>query len=87
MTSVGLLAGPKVRLRPREESGKAPRGGAGVELVLLRGFELRCGDEIVPVPMSAQRLLAFLALHDQSLLRRTRSGMRAGWPTWTTVRT
>ncbi len=68
MTSVGLVAGPKVRLRPREESGKAPRG-AGVELVLLRGFELRCGDEIVPLPMSAQRLLAFLALHDQSLLR------------------
>jgi len=36
---------------------------------LLRAFELRCGGEIVPLPMSAQRLLAFLALHDQFLFR------------------
>src|SRR5262245_10682657 len=38
-------------------------------LRLLRGFELRQGDEIIPLPMSAQRLAAFLALHDRPIQR------------------
>jgi DNA-binding SARP family transcriptional activator len=38
-------------------------------LSLLRGFELREDDRPVGVPASAQRLLAFLALHDRPLQR------------------
>lgn len=38
-------------------------------LGLLGGFRLSLGQEVVPVPMSAQRLVCFLALHDQPLLR------------------
>ena len=40
-----------------------------IHLTLLGGFELRCARKRVPLPMSAQRLLAFLALHDRPLLR------------------
>jgi DNA-binding SARP family transcriptional activator len=38
-------------------------------LVLLDGFELRCQTEPVRLPMTAQRLLAFLALHDRPVPR------------------
>jgi DNA-binding SARP family transcriptional activator len=38
-------------------------------LSLLNGFELRCDGARVPLPMTAQRLLAFVALHDHVLLR------------------
>jgi DNA-binding SARP family transcriptional activator len=40
-----------------------------VTLSLLNAFELRCGGERVALPLSAQRLLAFVALHDRPLLR------------------
>lgn len=40
-----------------------------VRLLLLRGFDLTCDGRSVPMVMSAQRLLAFLALHDRSLPR------------------
>jgi DNA-binding SARP family transcriptional activator len=47
--------------------------GAGVDcqirLSLLNAFEVRNADEPVPLPLSAQRLLAFLALHERPLLR------------------
>jgi DNA-binding SARP family transcriptional activator len=38
-------------------------------LTLLGSFELACGGEPVAVPMSAQRVLAFIALHDHPLQR------------------
>jgi DNA-binding SARP family transcriptional activator len=38
-------------------------------LGLLGGFALRIGTETVTVPMSAQRLICFLALQEQPLLR------------------
>jgi len=38
-------------------------------LSLLNAFELRCDGEVVGLPVSAQRLLAFLALHERPLLR------------------
>lgn len=38
-------------------------------LTLLGGFDLRCGDDTVPLPPSAQRLVAMLALHDTALRR------------------
>ena len=40
-----------------------------VHLSLLGGFRLRVDAEAVPLPMNAQRLVCFLALHDQPLLR------------------
>jgi DNA-binding SARP family transcriptional activator len=36
---------------------------------LLNGFEFQCDGKPVPLPLSTQRLLAFLALHDRPLLR------------------
>jgi DNA-binding SARP family transcriptional activator len=41
----------------------------GARLTLLGGFDLRCGDHPVPLPPSAQRLVAVLALHDTALRR------------------
>jgi DNA-binding SARP family transcriptional activator len=40
-----------------------------VRIGLLRGFELQCDEQPVPLPLSTQRLLAFLALRDRPLLR------------------
>jgi DNA-binding SARP family transcriptional activator len=40
-----------------------------VRLGLLGGFRLSLGADVVPVPMSAQRLVCFLALQDQPMLR------------------
>jgi DNA-binding SARP family transcriptional activator len=52
-------------------------GGAGrarpmpsFRLTLLDGFELRDHTAPLPVPLSAQRVLAFVALHDHPVLRR-----------------
>jgi DNA-binding SARP family transcriptional activator len=42
---------------------------ASVRLRLLNAFELICDGGPVPLPMSAQRVVAFLALHDRPLLR------------------
>jgi DNA-binding SARP family transcriptional activator len=39
------------------------------ELSLLRSFELRKGERVVRIPLSAQRLLAFIALHSRPLQR------------------
>ena len=47
--------------------GAETRGGT--TLSLLNAFELRCDGEVVGLPISAQRLLAFLAVHDRPLLR------------------
>jgi DNA-binding SARP family transcriptional activator len=44
-------------------------GVATLRLGLLRGFELRQDDELVELPLSAQRVVAFLALHDRPLHR------------------
>lgn len=40
-----------------------------LNLTLLGGFELRCRDVPVPLPLGAQRLLAFLAVQRVPLLR------------------
>ena len=45
----------------------APRSRAS--LSLLNGFELRCDGTLVKLPLSAQRLLAFVALHEHPLQR------------------
>lgn len=41
----------------------------GIRLQLLGGFQISYGDDPAPLPQSAQRLLAFLALHDHPLQR------------------
>lgn len=53
-------------------------GGTGYALSLLNGFELRHAGQILALPLSAQRVVAFLALHHRPLLR----GYVAGqlWP-------
>jgi len=45
-----------------------------VRLGLLGGFQLSIDAEDVPLPMNAQRLICFLALHEQPLLRTFVSG-------------
>lgn len=40
-----------------------------VRLTLLRAFEVRRGGRVIELPLSAQRLVAFLALHDRPLRR------------------
>ena len=54
-----------------EGRARAPRQAAAARpsLSLLNAFELRCGGEPVILPLSAQRLLAFVALHEHPLLR------------------
>jgi DNA-binding SARP family transcriptional activator len=44
-------------------------GPTPVRLGLLGGFRLSIEAQEVPLPMNAQRLVCFLALHDQPLLR------------------
>jgi len=53
----------------RWSTKRAPAINAGIQLTLLTRFELACDGSVVPLPMSAQRLLAFLALHTRPLLR------------------
>jgi DNA-binding SARP family transcriptional activator len=51
-------------------AGSSPTGSStSVRLGLLGGFRLSVEAEEVPLSMNAQRLVCFLALHDQPLLR------------------
>lgn len=45
------------------------RESASRHIGLLRGFEFRSGDEPVQLPLSAQRVVAFLALQDRPVQR------------------
>jgi DNA-binding SARP family transcriptional activator len=52
------------------KAGEAPvDSSAPVRLGLLGGFRLSIEGEEIPLPMNAQRLVSFLALRDQPLLR------------------
>jgi DNA-binding SARP family transcriptional activator len=59
-------------------AGAHGRAVPGLLLELEAGFALRSGGEVKQLPLSAQRVLAFLALHDRPVLR----GYVAGslWP-------
>lgn len=61
-----VMGAPTVR-SGREVEAHSDAGSYGVRL--LGGFELRHGEEAVPLPLSAQRVAAFLALHDRPLQR------------------
>jgi DNA-binding SARP family transcriptional activator len=50
-------------------AGAEPGASTPVRLGLLGGFRLSIEDETLPLPMNAQRLVTFLALHKQPLLR------------------
>jgi DNA-binding SARP family transcriptional activator len=50
---------------PAEANGLAER----FQLRLLGGFDLRLGDQIVPLPLNVRRLLALLALRDRPQTR------------------
>lgn len=56
VTSAPKLSGPRA-------------ASVGTRLTLLNGFELVCDGEPVRLPMSGQRLVAFLALQNRLLLR------------------
>ena len=60
-------------LRPPHASER--RASPRLSLSLIDAFELRYDDDVVGLPISAQRLLAFLALHDRPLLRPYVAGM------------
>jgi DNA-binding SARP family transcriptional activator len=47
----------------------APLVDASIHLGLLKGFELRQGTRQIRLPLSAQRLLAFIALHQRPVQR------------------
>ena len=53
--------------RAREGTDEPPHDRPS--LSLLNAFELRCDGRAVGLPLSAQRLLAFVALHEHPLLR------------------
>lgn len=53
-------------MRPRSMTTGSP---TPVRLSLLGGFRLSVETQDAPLPMNAQRLVCFLALHDQPLLR------------------
>jgi DNA-binding SARP family transcriptional activator len=54
-------------LTEEHKSRSAP--AAPATLSLLNAFDLHCDGERVDLPLSAQRLLAFVALHERPLLR------------------
>jgi DNA-binding SARP family transcriptional activator len=58
-----------MRSSPSGSTVSPTRTGKSIELTLLGAFELHAERERIELPTSAQRLLAFLALHNHSLLR------------------
>jgi DNA-binding SARP family transcriptional activator len=58
-----------VELYPPQAAATAPASDGAIDLGLLDGFELRQDGRIVRLPLSAQRLVAFLALHARPLRR------------------
>lgn len=54
---------------PLEKETPAASSSTRLRVLLLDGFEIRCGGAIIPVPESVQRLVSLLAMHDRSLRR------------------
>lgn len=64
------MSAPGSSLRPSGRPPRRPTGPPGpVELRLLNAFELVSAGATVPLPMGAQRLVAFVALHNRPVLR------------------
>jgi DNA-binding SARP family transcriptional activator len=73
------VAGSIIRGRGRRATSPSPARRepvrAGADLRLLGSFELVCNREVAKLPMSAQRLLVFLALQNRPVLRPYVAGM------------
>lgn len=70
-----------ISVRPRGDtspSASKDPDQPSLGLSLFNGFDLRDGDFPVPLPRSAERLVAFLALHDRPLQRSYVAGTL--WP-------
>ena len=63
------MAHAGVATRPARAGHRSDRDPPQVTLGLLNHFGLHCDDEAVTLPASAQRLLAFLALHEHPMRR------------------
>jgi len=63
------MAHAGVATRPARASRRSDRDPPQVTLGLLNHFGLHCDGEAVALPASAQRLLAFLALHEHPMRR------------------
>lgn len=50
-------------------AGSLPGSPMSVRLGLLGGFQLSIEAEVIPLPLNAQRLVGFVAVHDQPLMR------------------
>jgi DNA-binding SARP family transcriptional activator len=59
----------KVRAAVSSQSVGNPSGSPIVRLSLLDGFMLSCQDQLISLPRNAQRVLAFLGLHNRVQLR------------------
>jgi DNA-binding SARP family transcriptional activator len=66
---VAARSHPPRRSANRPLAGGMARPPRGTRLCLLGGFELRCDGAPVELPLTPQRLLAFLALHERPLHR------------------
>jgi DNA-binding SARP family transcriptional activator len=68
-----------VRRSSARRVGAAGRNGRrptpGVRVALLGSFQLTCDGAPLPVPVTAQRVIAFLALHERPLRRSYVAGM------------
>jgi len=53
----------------QRESAPLPGASEGLSLSLLNAFELRSHGHVLDLPLSSQRLLAFVALHEHPLQR------------------
>src|SRR5687768_6813590 len=60
---------PQAPLGPMIVAGVTTRSQSDIRLGLLGSFNLRIDQGLVGLPMNAQRLVSFLALHDGLLLR------------------
>lgn len=67
--SLGLCLNVAAALQPRHADARASVHAGMRALSLLDGFQVRTRGRVVRVPMSSQRLLAFLALHARPLQR------------------
>jgi DNA-binding SARP family transcriptional activator len=60
------------------QKGRPVTGDSSIELTLLGGFALTCGEEAVALPPTAERVLAFLAVAERPMARPYVSGKL--WP-------
>ncbi len=68
----------RVLVRPQTEPAATAGGPETFRLTLIGGFMLTCRAQVVTLPLGAQRLLTFLALHSHPLRRSYVAGSL--WP-------